>query len=158
MSRDTPDTMALTACLRAELDALKHCVKILGREQQLLMDGDIDALADLNGLKTSLLESAARCSAIRERHLADRGLPVDTVGMTALLENGPGLREIWNEVLEWARQASDLNSVNGTLIDVRISHNRHALAVMHQAANSPATYGQDGHLQHASSGRAFGVG
>ena len=157
MSRATPATASLAECLQAELAALKQCAGVLSQEQQLLMDGDIEALADLNGLKTLTLESAARWSALRERHLADRGLPVDTTGMKTLLSDAPGLQQVWEEALGWARQASQLNGVNGNLIDVRLSHNRHALSVMHQAANSSATYGQDGQLQHATTGRALGA-
>ena len=148
----------LAHCLDAERDALKQCVDMLGRERQLLMDGDVDALADLNVCKSRLLESAAGFSSVRERYLSDNGFPGDRDGMDALLRESPSLHATWNETLEWTRQASILNSVNGALIDVRISHNRSALSVLHQAANSHATYGQDGHMLHGAGGRTLGRG
>jgi flagella synthesis protein FlgN len=78
--------------------------------------------------------------------------------MNKLLHDSPSLHAIWDEALEWAKQANILNCVNGYLINVRLSHNRHALSVMHQTANSPTTYGQDGLMLHAAQGRAIGVG
>ncbi|MFY9329906.1 MAG: flagellar protein FlgN [Georgfuchsia sp.] len=158
MSAAATPTVGLASCMDAERDALKQCVDLLGHERQLLMDGEVDALADLGARKSMLLESAAKFSSIRERYLSDNGFPGDHDGMEALLHTNPSLHTIWNETLEWARQASILNSVNGALIDMRITHNRSALSVMHQAANSHATYGQDGHMQHASQTRALGIG
>ena len=122
------------------------------------MDGDVDALADLSVRKSRLLESAAGFSSIRERYLSDNGFPGDRDGMDALLRASPGLHTIWDETMEWARQARILNNMNGALINVRITHNRSALSVMHQAANSHATYGQDGHMLHSTQGRALGLG
>ncbi|CAG4882169.1 Flagellar biosynthesis protein flgN [Georgfuchsia toluolica] len=148
----------LAHCLDAERDALKQCVDMLGRERQLLMDGNIDALADLGVRKSLLLESAAEFSSLRERYLSDNGFPGDRDGMDALLRENPDLHAIWDETMEWARQARILNNVNGALIDVRITHNRSALSVMHQAATSHATYGQDGHILHGARGRTLGRG
>ena len=158
MSRQAPENLKLTACLREEHDTLRQCVELLRQEQQLLTDGDIDALAGLARQKTSALESTARNASARERCLKDRGLAVDNEGMSALLEGQSILRGMWRDILDRAKEARDLNRVNGFLMNARIDRNRHALAVMHQAANSPATYGNDGHLQHAVPARALGMG
>lgn len=148
----------LTHCLDAERAALKQCVDMLGRERQLLMDGDVDTLADLSARKSLLLESTAGFSSQRERYLSENGFPADREGMDALLRASPDLHAIWDETLEWARQAGNLNSMNGALIEARITHNRLALSVMHQAANCHTTYGQDGHLLHDARGRSLGCG
>ena len=150
----------LAHCLDAERDALRQCVDMLGREQQLLMGGDVDALADLGVKKSMLLESAAKFSSLRERYLSASGLSADRAGMSTLLHDSPGLLAIWDETFEWARQANTLNCANGAMINVRLSYNRQALSVMYQVANShtTTTYGQDGHMLHAAQGRSISVG
>ncbi len=151
------ENVKLTACLREERDTLQQCIALLDREQQLLIDGDIDALADLTQQKVLALELAARNTSIREHCLTGRGLSIDNDGMSELLQDQPALRSMWYDILNRAREARDLNRVNGFLMEARIDRNHHALAVMHQAANSPSTYGNDGHLQHAMPVRALGV-
>ncbi len=154
----TSENVKLSACLREERDTLQHCVALLDREQRLLIDGDIDALTGLTQQKILALELAARNTSTRERCLTGRGLATDNDGMTTLLEDQPALRSMWYDVLNRAKEARDLNRVNGFLIEARIDRNHHALAVMLQAANSSSTYGNDGHLQHAMPVRALGVG
>ena len=154
----TSENIKLTACLREERDTLQQCVELLDREQQLLIGGDIDALADLTQQKISALELAARNTSARERCLTGRGLSADNDGMSELLQDQPALRSMWYDILNRAKEARDLNRVNGFLIEARIDRNHHALAVMHQVANSAFTYGNDGHLQHAMPVRALGVG
>ena len=158
MATTAAPSVDLVHCLNAERDVLRQCVDILGCEQQLLTGGEVDALADLCVKKNLLLESASRFSSLRERYLTDNGLPADRTGMNRLLHDNPSLQAIWGEALEWARQANILNSANGAMINVRLSHNRQALSVMHQAVNSHTTYGQDGHLLHVAQGRAISVG
>ena len=158
MSATATPPVDLARCLQVERDALKQCVDILSRERQLLMDGDVDALADLCVRKSMLLDSVHGFSALRERYLVASGLSVDHDVMNTLLHDTPNLRELWDESLEWARQAANLNNVNGELIDVRINHNRQALTVMRDAANAHTIYGNDGRMQYEAAGRAIGLG
>jgi flagellar biosynthesis protein FlgN len=152
------ESVKLGTCLRGERETLEQCVALLEQEQKLLIDGDIDALPALTRKKNSAVALAARSTATREHCLKGRGLPLDSDGMAELLHDQPALRTMWYEILNRAKEARDLNRVNGFLIDARIDRNHHALAVMHQAANTTTTYGNDGHFQHAIPVRALGVG
>lgn len=150
---------ALVSLVAAEGEALRQCVSVLNEEQEALMRGKIDDLPGIEARKLALLDTAAARTAAREAELARRKVPATREGMQFLLAGQPRLKSAWDESLNWAKQARDLNRVSGFLIDARLGDNRQALSLLFQpASGSLSTYGRDGHLQHRSSGRALAIG
>lgn len=148
----------LVAVVAAEGAALKHCVDILAEEQEALMRGRFDDLPAIEERKLAALDAAAQLTAAREAELARRRLPATREGMRSLIAAEPRLGTAWQDALEWAKKARDMNRVCGFLIEARMNDTRQALAMLFRTGNSGATYGRDGHLQQKGGGRALAVG
>jgi flagella synthesis protein FlgN len=62
----------------------------------------------------------------------------------------------WQRLLEMAAQAQAFNRTNGALIDMRLSHNRAALATLHAAAQRHTLYRPDGQAELGATTRELG--
>ncbi|MBX3679205.1 MAG: flagellar protein FlgN [Rhodocyclaceae bacterium] len=136
---------------------LRDFVALLGQEQALLLDGDVDALMALAGQKTQLYRRLQFTADERTRLLAAARLKPDAEVMRRILEGNPAALAQWQDTLDLASEAHALNALNGRLITQRMQHNQQALAVLLAAAEQPAaTYGPDGQSRPHVSGRHFG--
>lgn len=150
----------LAVRLRAELDTFREFLLTLQQEQAALIAGDVDRLLQLAPGKTGLIEKLSTFSTERERHLADAGHENNTAGIAAWF-NAIGVdnetRELWNQLLNLAREAEQANRRNGILIETHLRHNQQALAVLQTAANpGNSLYGRDGQISGITSGRPRG--
>jgi flagella synthesis protein FlgN len=146
--------------LRAEFEALREFHQLLQQEQAALIAGDIDRLLQLAPGKTGLMEKLSSFSAERGRHLAAAGYENNPAGLAAWF-NAIGVddetRELWNQLLDLAREAEQANRRNGILIETHLRHNQQALAVLKTAANpGNSLYGPDGQISGITSGRPLG--
>jgi len=150
----------LSRLLAEELALLREFVALLGREQQALIPGDIDHLLPLAGEKTRMAAALGRFTDARNKALAEKGLAADKAGIEAWLssqdQTAPS-RADWAALLALAAEAKLQNEINGKLIATRMQHNRHALAVLHAAADQAMLYGPDGQSQAIGSGRHLGA-
>lgn len=149
----------LDRLIDAEANLLQAFVGLLQREQDALTQGDLDALQPLAADKTSGAQRLARCAQERNLLLAAAHLPMDRAGMDAFLAgrsaNDPTTRR-WDRLLELAAQASELNRVNGTLIQTRLQHNQQALSALLRHTDAPlGLYGPDGHSQGITGSRTL---
>ncbi|MDP2808775.1 MAG: flagellar export chaperone FlgN [Rhodocyclaceae bacterium] len=109
------------------IEALRAFIDVLRREQALLTEGSIDALATLIAEKSVLADRLNRMPASEEA----------------------AFREL-------AAEARSLNETNGKLIALRMQHNQQALAVLMAAADQAITYGPDGQQRGGGGGRSLG--
>lgn len=136
---------------------LRDFVALLGQEQALLLEGDVDALMALAGQKTQLFRRLQFTADERTRVLAAARLKPDAAVMQAILEGNAAALANWQESLELVAEARSCNNLNGQLITQRMQHNQQALAVLLAAAEQPAaTYGPDGQSRPHLAGRHFG--
>ena len=136
---------------------LRDFVALLGQEQALLLEGDVDALMALAGQRPS---SSGGCNSPPTNGPAcspQRGSKPDAAVMQAILEGNAAALANWQESLELVAEARSRNNLNGQLITQRMQHNQQALAVLLAAAEQPAaTYGPDGQSRPHLAGRHFG--
>ena len=145
--------------LQDEHSALVAFIRLLRAEQDALVQGDADRLAELATDKAAQLELLTHLGELRSRHLAAQNLGAGAEGMLTWLRRNPGfaaaVSKIWRELLAQAETAQQINQSNGILIDNRLQQNRLKLVVLQTAANSDGVYRQDGQLRPLRSTRSL---
>lgn len=154
----------LARVITDELATLREFVQLLHKEQEALVDGDIDALMPLSTRKTSLSVRLGQFSEQRHEILAAAAFSRDRAGMedwlAQLNQTKPATRTTrneWEDLLALAAEARALNETNGNLIGTRLQHNQQALNTLLAAGNQAALYGPDGQTRAGGSGRLFGA-
>jgi len=134
--------------LKREAELVLRFRDLLLREQQILRSGKSEELAELNTLKLTLVNDLNLVGAERARALSST--EKDTVDMQAWFSTHPQEHEaagLWKRVLDTAREARDLNELNGNLIQILHQKTSDALAIL--------TQGKDGQSLYGSNGQAF---
>lgn len=156
---NAPSLAGFAENLAAETEALRQFLKILQSEQEALTQGKIDKLVDISRLKS---EQGVQLSQLSTHHiLKQRGLEPTPEAIRQLIqqEDSDGKRHLadhWEKLLELAKQAKDLNQLNGAMIEAQLKHNQQALAILQEAAKQTSLYGPDGHSRMLGTGRRLG--
>lgn len=139
------------AGLQDEQAALTSFIGSLQAEQDALVQGDADRLAQLAADKATRIELLALLGEQRSRHLAAQNLTGNAQGMVTWLKRNPGfaaaVKKIWLALLALAETAQQINQNNGILIETRLQQNRLKLAVLQTAAGANSVYRPDGQLR-----------
>jgi len=151
-----------TQTLAAEHQHLNALVALMKQEQQMLVALDADALADLTPQKNALVAELAALSRQRHGALAAAGCEGSEAGMEPWLAVGGngGARSQWEGMLATAREAKELNRVNGMLINRQLAHNQGVLNAMRTPTNAAAgaIYGASGQTVGVGASKRFVVG
>lgn len=150
------DSMDLLHTIETEADVVLKFVELLKREQATLGQGDIDGLTLLIEEKDDVAAKLGALGEQRNAALAAQGLQADRDGIEAWLERHPAdtrVRNAWSRILPLAREARELNRVNGQLIQIRMQHNTQALDSLLGASRRLQLYGPDGQTTAHSSRR-----
>lgn len=155
----TPTPHQTIAAEHQHLDAL---VALMKQEQQSLVTLDADELASLTTQKNALLASLSNLSQQRHAALRAAGCEGSEAGMEPWLAAGDhgGVREQWQRMLDVAREAKELNRVNGMLITKQLAHNQGVLNALRTPTNAPtgAIYGASGQTVGLGASRRYVVG
>lgn len=137
-----------------EQQHLGSLIELMKQEQQLLVAADADGLAETTPRKNALLQALADLSAQRHAALLAAGCEGSESGMEPWLAVGGNdeARTQWEALLALAREAKELNRVNGMLINKQLAHNQGVL----NALRMPA--GADAGGVYGASGQALGSG
>ncbi|GAB3421987.1 flagellar protein FlgN [Massilia agilis] len=139
----TPDST-----LAAERQLLASLTELLREEQRLLVAADADALSQVTPRKNQLVQQLAAQAVERHRLLSQAGFEAAEAGMEPWLaaHGTASARAEWEQLLEAAREAKELNRVNGMLINKHMAHNQQVLAELRpQGAHADSTvYGPGG--------------
>jgi flagella synthesis protein FlgN len=142
--------------VEAEVAAVRRFVGLLEREQPFsAMEMSISYWSfcrEKNGLTAELTTLANQ----RSQALATEGLTADPAGVAAWFAAHPmatSARAAWSLLLPLARQAHELNRVNGQLIQLRMQHNTQALEALLGSTNALGLYGPNGQNTPASRNR-----
>ncbi|RZJ85250.1 MAG: flagellar protein FlgN [Massilia sp.] len=150
------------ATLAAEQQHVNALVALMKQEQQLLVAADADGLAELTPRKNALLQALADLSAQRHAALAAAGCEGAEAGMEPWLAVGGSLetRAQWEELLTLAREAKELNRVNGMLINKQLAHNQGVLNALRMPAGPEAggVYGASGQAIGAGASKRYVIG
>ena len=142
------DAAALSRDLAGEIEALRAFVTLLRDEQQSLIHGALERLAEFAEPKAQCLMELTRRSELRLALLRAHELPADRAGMERLLREhaggSPQTLAAWRQVLALTADAHRLNDLNGTLIATRLRGTQQALTALFSAARIPGAYAADG--------------
>ncbi len=148
--------------LQDELKLLGCLIDLMKQEQQFLVAANTEGLDTLTPLKNQLIEQMAALSAQRHRSLGADGFVESEVGMEAWLVRiaNPLASGAWQQLLDKAREAKELNRVNGMLINKQMTNNLTLINAMRAPAGAADTafYGPSGQTTTASGKRPLVVG
>ena len=136
---------AIAILLKREAELVVRFRNTLLREQEVLRSGITEGLAEISTEKLSLVESLNNAEAERARALfsSDDGI----VDIQAWLSSHPQEREsalLWKELLDVAREAREINELNGKLINTLHQKTSDALSILTQGHTNRSLYGSDG--------------
>jgi flagella synthesis protein FlgN len=147
------------AHITAERDATQDFIRVLQREQGILQGSDVAALLPLSKEKGSQAQRLVELAGERSRWIESLGYSRDHAGMERALQAYPAAAGAWRDLLQLAQTASELNKINGILVNQRLRYNRQALAALQGMTQSPGLsglYGSDGQPRLFSGGRRLG--
>lgn len=147
--------------LTEEQQAASRLLQVLKQEQALLIEANIDQLAALTEQKSKLVARMTELAGARHRALGSAGFDARESGMQAWLANTPASAAIaksWNELLELARAAKELNRTNGVLINRQMTRNQETLSVLQGNRQGGNFYGPNGQSTTKTTTRGLVVG
>lgn len=149
---------ALLTALSNELGAVRIFVELLQLEQILLTENQTDKLLSLAEQKSAQAVDLNQLAEIR-RNLLKQQIPElgnDAIQAWLSTHSTEGLAR-WQEIRLLAEQASQLNHINGEVIQMKLRHNQQTLTTLSQAVRKADLYGPDGQRSFApGSGRSLG--
>lgn len=134
--------------LETERNTLDAFIEILRKEENALVKGKIEKIDYLASDKSRLIDELIQLDDHRNEYLQKQGLSLEKSSINAwLTEQHSGQSEIkilWNELLDLAKTAQQLNHSNGLIISTQLQHNQRAFAALHCAAGNVSLYGPKG--------------
>lgn len=136
--------------LETETTQAAGLLKLLLREQELLVAGEVATLQALLHQKSSLIQSLQHSSKLRYQKLALQGLLANEQGMQAWLAKHPEANGEWETLRRILEEAKETNRVNGLLIQKHHGRTQSTLGMLQQARNgdSGQLYGPSGLTRH----------
>ncbi|WP_036213121.1 flagella synthesis protein FlgN [Massilia alkalitolerans] len=145
-----------------EQQHLGSLIELMKQEQQLLVAADADGLAETTPRKNALLQALADLSAQRHAALLAAGCEASEAGMEPWLAVGGNdeARTQWEALLALAREAKELNRVNGMLINKQLAHNQGVLNALRMPAGADAggVYGASGQAVGSGPSKRYVIG
>lgn len=145
---------AVAALLKRETELVMRFRNTLLREQAILRSGKSDDLAEINAEKLSLVESLNHAGAERARVLS-AGKDT-TIDMPAWLSDHPLENEsaaLWGGLLKIAREAREINELNGNLINLLHQKTSDALAILTHGQADKSLYRSNGQASQSTGSR-----
>ena len=125
-----------------QIDLINELLDLLGHEQQILVNQNLEPLQSLTESKTPLVNQLNNYHQQYLSLLNSNGLnPTDGIAKSANSE----LKNLWGQLLEISAQAKETNRINGLLINRLLNQNQQKQSILHSSEkNLPALYGPDG--------------
>lgn len=136
--------MSLGQHLARQHDRLVTLAGLLEEERQALCEGQIDGehLNSLAAHKRALLDELERLESQRRTAQQKLGYESGRVGAERAAVDA-GCLESWHAMRTQAEQVRHQNELNGSLLQVRMSHNQRTLDFLHESAGN-SFYGPNG--------------
>lgn len=148
--------MQFNALLADSIGQLDRFVKLLEQEQQLLVNGEVEALLELAEDKTAALHQLQNTENLRALTFARAGVDTRPPAFDAFVSQQTALiQDAWQRYNALAARARELNQLNGRLIHQHMQGNQLALNVL-LAASGPTLYGANGQTATKPGGRLVG--
>jgi flagellar biosynthesis protein FlgN len=137
----------LVHAIAEEAQVVQQFVDLLSLEQTALSAGDTDGLPALAEQKSKLAVRLDNIAAQRNATLVAMGFTTDRSGIEAWCIQHPAEKitmDTWASIIKLAREARELNRLNGELIQLRMNVTAAALEALRASKNSLDLYGPDG--------------
>lgn len=145
--------------LGEEIGAGKALLQLLKQEQEHLIKADLDGVTTVAEEKAKTVARMTELALQRHRSLAAAGFEASEAGMQNWIgKAGAPAGKSWNELLDIAREAKELNRTNGLLIGQHMARNQNALNVLQGTPQGASLYGPDGQATSKSTSRTLVVG
>lgn len=141
-----------SACFITDLETerctLQAFIELLKKEENALVQGKIEEIDYLASDKSRLIEKLIQLDEHRNEFLQNHGFSLErdsiAFGMSKQHSDQSKIQILWNELLELAKIAQQLNHSNGLIISTHLQHNQRAFAALHCAAGNVSLYGPKG--------------
>jgi flagella synthesis protein FlgN len=133
--------------LHEELKVTRQLLQILRREQEQLVEANIDGLIALIEEKAKIVARMSELANWRHQTLANAGFTATEEGMQEWLKSPAGTataNKSWSELLTLIASGKELNRTNGILIGKHMARNQTALNILQGGTPGGAFYGPDG--------------
>ena len=137
--------------LKTEKDIFQAFIEILKKEENALIERETERIDYLTSDKSRLIEKLIQFDEHRTDYFKRQGLnpqknSIDHWLITLTIQHPElsEIRNVWNELLELAKTAQQLNYSNGLMISTQMQHIQRAFAALHCAAGSVSLYGPNG--------------
>src|SRR3990167_8175604 len=134
--------------LETEKCTLQSFIELLKKEENALVQGKIEEIDYLASDKSRLIEKLIQFDEHRNEFLQNHGFSLErgsiAFGISKQHSDQSKIQILWNELLELAKIAQQLNHSNGLIISTHLQHNQHAFAALHCAAGNVSLYGPKG--------------
>lgn len=149
------------AQLAREYEVTKALHTLLQQEQACLVEANVNGVTDLLNEKSMLVAQATDLAVARHHALAAAGHDASEAGMQAWIatqENRNESVQIWNDLVDLAREAKEINRTNGLLINQQLSRNEAALNILRGSEPGSNVYGPNGQTAARSPSRSRVIG
>lgn len=141
-----------SACFITDLETekctLQSFIELLKKEENALVQGKIEEIDYLASDKSRLIEKLIQLDEHRNEFLQNHGFSLErdsiAFGISKQHSDQSKIQILWNELLELAKIAQQLNHSNGLIISTHLQHNQRAFAALHCAAGNVSLYGPKG--------------
>ena len=155
--------------LPQEQQAAKVLIDCLQQEQALLIAADIEGLSLLTEKKAAVVSLMSELATTRHRALSAVGHHASETGMQSWLagrdtkypaaaRSNRDVLNAWSNLLASAKQAKEINRVNGILINTHVARNQTALNIFQLQTTDANLYGPNGQATSPGKGRGLVVG
>ena len=140
----TPDEFFVA--INNERSTVQEFVNLLKKEESALIHGQIDDLDLLASDKVHLAEKLECLVKQRIQYLSFLGYSPDKTGMKLWLSKqaDTAVQATWNELIELARIAQQINQTNGKVISTQLQHSQRTYIALQGAAGNISLYGPRG--------------
>jgi len=148
----------LQTVLEQERNLVREFITALETEARVLSEpGDDQALAESTATKNRYADQLAATGEQRQALLSTLGYSADKAGLDALTADHPALQSVCTALLDQARQASELNTSNGIIIDTFLTHNQQTLETLRSLASVDNLYDANGRSKSSSKGQTKNI-
>jgi flagella synthesis protein FlgN len=157
--KDSFDTSPADS-LGEEHKAIRLLKQLLEQEQEQLVEANIDGVAALTEPKAQVAARMAELATWRHKALAAAGFEPKESGMMEWIKSASTTAsKSWNELMDLAEAAKEINRINGTLINQQMVRNQSVLNVLqHGNLHGNSVYGPNGQTSNKPSGRHIVAG
>jgi flagella synthesis protein FlgN len=142
--------------LDAEIDAWQALLDLLGDEEQALVSGNADRIAQITPIKLAQVDAVNTHVHARQTALSAAGHPATAAGLAAWIGEDPAQRARLRRLDELEAAARAANQRVGVLLEMRLGATRQALNVLvHAAAPGSGLYDESGQAVATRPGKSL---